>query len=105
MEIEYALANCDTCKVYLNGFLLGRYNFMENKFAEVRDEDWGFCAYDNLTERQKRLINEQACKWFLRIYNEEFERQKLTWGNTISLDSWNYYTKMIEKLKDNLKGA
>lgn len=111
-EIEYNFINCDTCKIYLNGFLIGRYNFAENEYIPAIDEWYSIDKFALLTKRQQKLVLIGANRYFLKIYkNIYFE--KLKNGDFFAptdetLQQQKYYFDKINKCIINieiLKGA
>lgn len=63
-EYEYNLANCDTCKIFLNGFLIGRYDFLKNEYIPAIDDWYNVDHFAQRTKRQQKLILKYANKFF-----------------------------------------
>ena len=70
-EIEYNYVNCDTCKIFLNGFLIGRYNITKNEYTPAVDNWFSIEDYfKKLTQRQQKIVLINANKYFYNIYKK-----------------------------------
>ena len=90
-EIEFSLANCDTCKVFINGFLDGRYDITTDTFTPCEDE-WFKSVFETLTERQKRLVIKYANKFMIANYEDVYKGHE---------DS-KYFIEQVNKCKRNI---
>ena len=105
-EFEFDFINCDTCKIFKDGFLIGRYNFNENKFEA--DNFWGakVLDFEQLTPRQQKLVLINANKYFYNMYSKIYF-QLLKQGEFFAPTDENeqrqlYYIKSINKIKNNI---
>lgn len=105
-EFEYNLVNCDTCRIFLNGFQIGKYNFNNNTYYSDVD-DWCVIDYfERLTARQKGLILINANKYFIKLYKKIYY-DKLKDGHFFAptdenLEKQLYYITKIQKCKNNI---
>lgn len=105
-EFEFNFVNCDTCKIFKDGFLIGRYNFNENKF--IPDEFWGSKVkdFEQLTPRQQKLVLISANRYFYNIYSKTYF-QLLKQGEFFAPTEENekrqaYYIKNINTTMNNI---
>jgi len=107
-EFEFDFVNCNTCKIYKNGFLIGRYDFNENQFNPT--DLWGGIpdpSFEKLTNRQQKLVLISANKYFYilysRIYKNLLQSGAFFSPTTENLEKQLYYTNKLKKLKNNIK--
>ena len=105
-EFEYNFVNCDTCKIFVSGFLMGRYDFNKNKFFSDGC-DWCMTNYfKKLTDRQKDLVLIHANKYFIKIYEKALKKW-LNSGESFTptdenFDKTTYYLKAISQCRKNI---
>lgn len=105
-KFEFNIVNCDTCKIYMDDYLIGRYNFKENAYFPVVD-DYNLNFFKKLTKRQQKLVLLTANKYFLKVY-ENIYHSKIIVGEFFApteenLKHQKYYIDNINRLKDNIK--
>ena len=104
---EFDIVNCDTVKIYKKCELLGRYDLTKNVFYASVDKDWGFKAWDLLTNRQQRLVLLQANKYLLKVYKNAYysdvKAGRFFAPTKDNLDAQNYYCDKINSIKANIE--
>ena len=106
-EFEFDLANCDTCKIFLNGFLIGRYDFLKAEYSPAIDDWFTNDYFERLTKRQQKLVLKYANIYFLKLY-KKIDIDLIKQGAFFSpapevIEKEEYYTSRIRKINENIK--
>ena len=93
-EVEIDLLNCSEVAIGVNGFRVGNYDFLENKY---NNSEWyvetGKDTFSLMTNRQQKMILKLANVFFKNLYKKMLVK-----------DCNNqYYNKMLNTAKNNIK--
>lgn len=114
-NFEFDLLNASDCAICLNGFRIGKYDFMENRFFPTNlwenlnlTENENFnTTFFELTQRQQNLVLLYANKYFKKmyqdIYNAKLKAGKFFAPTQETIQNELYYINRIKKANENIK--
>lgn len=107
-DVEFDLLNSSEIAVCVDGFRIGQYDFIENKYI---NSEWylnaGQDTFSLMTKRQQRLVLKYANKYFFKIYkdiyNAKLKAGKFFAPTQETIQNELYYINRIKKAQENIK--